>query len=144
MYKKYNCYTGESRSMSDSGRVLGDGRYAGPLEENSNLVCEVCGINYVQRGYLCKPVIEGSAHKWRYKTMYDCLMFHKVKMWRHVKTNNIYSILGISTCSTNGEQNGKQSVVYMSSEGELYNRDTVEFLDGRFEPMNSTAIKSLK
>lgn len=65
-------------------------------------------------------------------------------MWRHIKTNNIYTVLGISTCSTNGEQNGKQSVVYMNSEGEMFNRDMVEFLDGRFEPMTSTTLKSLK
>lgn len=95
--------------MADSGRVLGDGRYAGPPMND-----------------------ESYAERIRF-----------VKFWRHKKTNNIYRVLGISTCSTNG-MNGMLTVVYVNAEDEMYNRDVDEFFDGRFEPMNSIAIMSLK
>jgi hypothetical protein len=56
-------------------------------------------------------------------------------LWRHGK-GGMYVVLGISTCSTNGERDGKEEVVvYWSFKYEsLRHRDVTEFLDGRFQP----------
>jgi hypothetical protein len=55
--------------------------------------------------------------------------------WRHLKTNSTYTILGVATCSTNGEREGREmSVVYLSHERQvLHYREISEFMDGRFE-----------
>lgn len=51
--------------------------------------------------------------------------------WEHLKTGKIYSIVGLSRQSTNGEHDGRTEVVYRGGDG-MHNRDAVEFLDGRF------------
>ncbi len=53
-------------------------------------------------------------------------------IWRHLKTNSTYTVLGITKRSTNGQE-GVQSVVYVSHTlGEMHDREVSEFLDGRF------------
>lgn len=59
---------------------------------------------------------------------------NKYHIWKHLKTNNLYYVLGIAICATNGEHNGDLSVVYGSDHGWFY-RKMEEFLDGRFEPV---------
>jgi hypothetical protein len=55
-------------------------------------------------------------------------------VWVHRK-GGIYVVLGISTCSTNGEDEGKEVVVYWSCTYQgLRHRAIAEFLDGRFQP----------
>lgn len=63
----------------------------------------------------------------------------KWSVWRHVKTNSLYIVIGIAQCSTNGEREHKeQSVVYFSlTHQHLCYREVSEFLDGRFEPVLS-------
>lgn len=55
--------------------------------------------------------------------------------WRHVATDSLYTIIGVATCSTNGDREGtERSVVYLSHEKQiLHYREISEFLDGRFE-----------
>lgn len=67
--------------------------------------------------------------------MYHELKLKEVRVWKHKKSGHLYWVVGISTCSTNGEQNGKKSVVYQNGYGEMFNRELDEFLDGRFVPM---------
>lgn len=57
-------------------------------------------------------------------------------VWRHVKTNSLYHVVGVATCSTNGEREHKEvSVVYFSmTHQRLCYREVSEFLDGRFVP----------
>ncbi len=59
------------------------------------------------------------------------------RVWRHVKTDGLYVMLGVARCSTNGEREGKEeSVVYYSlTHQHLYYREIGEFLDGRFQPV---------
>lgn len=81
------------------------------------------------------------------KRMYDKSLITRgtaTRMWRHVKTKNIYSVLAVSICSTNGPGNGNEAVVYMNTEGEVFHRGVGEFLDGRFEPLDSAALKQLQ
>jgi hypothetical protein len=56
--------------------------------------------------------------------------------WRHVKTGSTYTVLGVSTSSTNGPGEGVDKVViYVShTHQQLRHRDIAEFLDGRFCP----------
>ncbi len=57
-------------------------------------------------------------------------------VWRHVKTDSLYLVLGVSRCSTNGPREGELSVVYYSMTYQrLCDRKAVEFLDGRFVPV---------
>lgn len=64
----------------------------------------------------------------------DDLKAHPV--WRHVATDSLYHVLGVSRCSTNGERDGKEEcVVYFSMDYQaLRHREVGEFLDGRFTP----------
>jgi hypothetical protein len=57
--------------------------------------------------------------------------------WRHVKTDSLYVVLGIGTCSTNGlGEHKEESVIYVSLTHEhLCYREISEFLDGRFVPV---------
>ena len=57
--------------------------------------------------------------------------------WVHTKTETLYWVLGIATCSTNGDREGKErSVVYVScAYQKLRYREVGEFLDGRFTPV---------
>lgn len=66
-------------------------------------------------------------------TVHD-LKCHPV--WRHVKTGSLYHVLGVATCSTNGEREDKEvSVVYFSLDYQaLRYRELGEFLSGRFVP----------
>jgi hypothetical protein len=61
-------------------------------------------------------------------------------VWRHIKTNSLYHVLGIACCSTNGDREGKEnSVIYFSMDYQgLRYREISEFLDGRFEPVLPT------
>lgn len=64
-------------------------------------------------------------------------------LWRHVKTDSLYVVLGVARCSTNGDREGvERSVVYWSlTHQHLCYREASEFLgdgdDGwpRFEPV---------
>lgn len=60
-------------------------------------------------------------------------------LWLHTKTGNYYFVVGVSTCGTNGEDNGKEAVIYYAlheggTKRRLCHRDKTEFLDGRFVP----------
>lgn len=57
-------------------------------------------------------------------------------LWRHVKTDSLYLVLGVAVCSTNGERDKvERSVVYWSMTYKaLRYREVSEFLDGRFVP----------
>jgi hypothetical protein len=57
--------------------------------------------------------------------------------WFHPKTGGTYTVLGLATCSTNGErENVERSVVYFSHKyQQLRYREVGEFLDGRFKPV---------
>jgi hypothetical protein len=56
-------------------------------------------------------------------------------VWRHVATGGLYHVLGVARCSTNGEREGEESVVYFSLDYQaLRYRLASEFLDGRFAP----------
>jgi hypothetical protein len=57
--------------------------------------------------------------------------------WRHTVTGSYYTVIGIGTCSTNGDREHKEeSVVYVShSHQHLCYREINEFLDGRFHPI---------
>jgi hypothetical protein len=59
------------------------------------------------------------------------------RVWRHLKRGTLYHVLGIATCSTNGEREGKEeSVIYFGVlQQQFYYREITEFLDGRFEPV---------
>ncbi len=59
-------------------------------------------------------------------------------IWRHRK-GGLYIVLGISTCSTNGQE-GKESVIYWSVKYQgLRDRAIGEFLDGRFGLLDSAS-----
>lgn len=68
---------------------------------------------------------------------YTVTELRMIPVWRHVKTNSLYHVMGIARCSTNGEREGKEhSVIYFSmTHQRLCYRDVDEFLDGRFEPV---------
>jgi hypothetical protein len=55
-------------------------------------------------------------------------------VWYHPKTDSHYVVLGVGTCSTNGEREGvERSVFYFSlSKREFCYREVGEFMDGRF------------
>jgi hypothetical protein len=49
--------------------------------------------------------------------------------WRNKKGGSLYTVLGLSMCSTNGEREGEQDVVYIShSYQRLRHREVYEFL----------------
>jgi hypothetical protein len=56
-------------------------------------------------------------------------------LWRHPKTDSLYFVLGVGTCSTNGPREGvERSVIYWSFRRRRWRyRELSEFLDGRFE-----------
>lgn len=59
------------------------------------------------------------------------------RVWRHARTGNLYHVIGVSVCATNGAAEGQVCVVYFSvSEQILYHRNIREFLDGRFIPVS--------
>ena len=66
-------------------------------------------------------------------------------VWRHVKTNSLYHVMGIARCSTNGDREGRErSVIYFSVARQTLNyREIEEFLDGRFEPMYLEKVRTL-
>lgn len=55
-------------------------------------------------------------------------------LWRHPKTKGWYFVVGVATCSTNGDREGiERSVVYWSFKYRgLRYREVGEFMDGRF------------
>ena len=57
-----------------------------------------------------------------------------MEIWRHVKTDSLYLVLGEATCSTNGVWDaGKPAVVYYSlTYQRWFYRRAEEFYDGRF------------
>lgn len=56
-----------------------------------------------------------------------------LSVWRHLKTNSLYTVLGVSICSTNGNED-ERAVIYLShSRKMLHHRVLSEFMDGRFE-----------
>lgn len=56
-------------------------------------------------------------------------------LWFHPKSGAYYVVLGISRCSTNGDREGVESVVYWSiAYAAMRDREAAEFLDGRFVP----------
>jgi hypothetical protein len=58
-------------------------------------------------------------------------------LWRHRK-GGLYLVLGFVTDSTNGPQDGRESVLYYSLAYKAYrHRETGQFLDGRFVPLNA-------
>lgn len=63
-------------------------------------------------------------------------LLYPLSTWRHGKTGNTYTVLGVSTSSTNGPgEEGKRVVIYVShTHQQLRHRDIAEFLDGRFCP----------
>jgi hypothetical protein len=69
--------------------------------------------------------------------MYQIVDLRLFPVWRHVKTNSLYHVMGIARCSTNGERENKEdSVIYFSMDYQsLRYREVSEFLDGRFEPI---------
>lgn len=56
-----------------------------------------------------------------------------LSVWRHHK-GGLYIVVGVATCSTNGERDGRErSVIYHSTvHGHLRYRELTEFMDGRF------------
>lgn len=55
-------------------------------------------------------------------------------IWLHLKNNVTYTVLGVGTCSTNGDREGEQSVIYQShTTGKLHYREVSQFMDGRFQ-----------
>lgn len=57
--------------------------------------------------------------------------------WKHLKTNSTYTVLGISTDSTNDAPDPDEKyVVYIShTNWTIKHRKLSEFVDGRFEPV---------
>jgi hypothetical protein len=55
-------------------------------------------------------------------------------VWHHLKTDSMYVVIGIATCSTNGDREDKErSVIYWSVDRKCWRyRELGEFLDGRF------------
>jgi len=50
--------------------------------------------------------------------------------WHHPRTNSTYTVLGLACCSTNGPDEGKYAVVYIShTHGKLKYRDVDQFLE---------------
>jgi hypothetical protein len=74
--------------------------------------------------------------------MWSELSVRPYTIWKHVKTNSHYLVLGIALCSTNGPNEHKErSVVYVSlTHQQLCYRELSEFLDGRFMPIPSGII----
>ncbi len=63
-------------------------------------------------------------------------------IWKHVRTNSLYVVLGIAYDSTNreNEPENERYVVYVSqTTGLMRVREISEFLDGRFAPMGFDA-----
>jgi hypothetical protein len=62
--------------------------------------------------------------------MSDAADLQPYSTWRNLKGGSLYTVLGISTCSTNGPREGKeQVVVYISHTYQrLRHRDVSEFL----------------
>jgi hypothetical protein len=53
--------------------------------------------------------------------------------WLHIKGASTYTVLGVSKCSTNGNES-ERAVIYIShTYGVLHHRELSEFMDGRFE-----------
>lgn len=61
--------------------------------------------------------------------------------WVHPKTGGLYLVLGVATCSTNGDREDvERSVVYWSfAHRSLRYRELSEFMDGRFEEYDRDA-----
>lgn len=57
----------------------------------------------------------------------------KQSKWRHVKTGNIYTVVG--ACRL--EHSNSPAYLYMDKAGIIWARDKDEFLDGRFEPLDN-------
>lgn len=66
-------------------------------------------------------------------------------VWRHLKTNSYYTVIGTSRCSTNGQED-ELAVVYVSHERLMvHHRELSEFMDGRFEfVMRTTPIRGAR
>lgn len=66
-----------------------------------------------------------------------------MEIWRHVKTDSLYLVLGNATCSTNGHQDeGRASVVYYSlTYQRWFYRKVTEFYDGRFVKVDAPEWK---
>jgi hypothetical protein len=60
--------------------------------------------------------------------------------WFHSKTGGTCTVLGVATCSTNGDrENVERCVVYFGHKyQQLRYREVSEFLDGRFKPVPSS------
>lgn len=60
--------------------------------------------------------------------------------WHHLKTDSWYTVLGVARCSTNGLEEGRLAVIYIShTRSQLLYRAATEFLDGRFERRSPTS-----
>lgn len=57
-----------------------------------------------------------------------------MEIWKHLKTDSLYLVLGEATCSTNGAlEEGQPAVVYYSlTYQRWFYRKASEFYDGRF------------
>jgi hypothetical protein len=57
-----------------------------------------------------------------------------MEIWKHVKTDSLYLVLGEASCSTNGIRDGvEKSVIYYSlTYQRWFYREAKEFYDGRF------------
>jgi hypothetical protein len=66
------------------------------------------------------------------------LLLKIMSRWKHIATGSFYTVLGIGTCSTNGEREHKEeSVIYWSDTHQHWcYREVDEFLDGRFIPVD--------
>lgn len=66
-----------------------------------------------------------------------------LSVWRHYK-GGLYVVVGLATCSTNGERDGvERSVVYHSLKyGHLRYRELSEFMDGRFAEVDSEQLEA--
>lgn len=56
-------------------------------------------------------------------------------IWKHIKTNSLYVVVGVAWDSTNGNEDTKYIVYVSQVTGLLRVREASEFLDGRFEPV---------
>ncbi len=59
-----------------------------------------------------------------------------LSVWYHPMSHGFYTVIGVSTCSTNGPNDNKEEVVvyFSHKHRKLWHRAIEEFLDGRFVP----------
>lgn len=53
-------------------------------------------------------------------------------VWHHPKTAADYTVLGVSVCSTNGNEDERVVVYFSNEKMMLHHRLLSEFMDGRF------------